>query len=85
MVDTNQNSKYSAQVNGTLGTTASSNLPGCYIDVDSDNTTYTRLLESTAVRSGFKGNFYSHGLDPNDSTRLIVSIHNSEKTAVVPV
>jgi hypothetical protein len=83
MVDFSVNSKYSAEVSGTLGTTNNSDLRGCRIDIDSANTDYGRLLETTATRTvGTTANFYSHGVDPNDSTRLIVSLANSEKDSV---
>jgi len=82
-VDTSRNSLYSAEVNGTLGTTNNSNLPGTKIDVDSANSDYGRVLETTATRTvGTPANFYSHGLDPEDSTRLIVSIALSEEDSV---
>jgi hypothetical protein len=79
LVDTSKDSLYSAQVNGTLGTTVGSTMRGCRLDVDSANTNYGRLLESTATRTNTaKANMYSHGLDPQDSTRLIVNIAQSE-------
>ena len=82
-LDTNVNSIYSAQVNGTIGTTNSSNLQGAGIDIDSANTDYGRVLETTAVRAiGTPTNFYSYGTDPRDSTRLLVSIALSEETSV---
>jgi len=80
LVDTSKDSLYSAEVSGTLGTTGSSTLPGCRIDIDSANTDYGRLLETTATRTvATTANFYSHGVDSNDSTRLIVSIASSEE------
>ena len=83
VVDTSRNSLYSAEVSGTLGTTVNSDLPGVKIDVDSANTDYGRLLETTATRTvGTPANFYSHGVDPQDSTRLIVSIALSEEDSV---
>jgi len=83
IVDTSVDSLYSAEVSGTLGTTNSSTLLGAKIDVDSANSDYGRLLETTATRTvGTPANFYSHGLDPNDSTRLIVSIALSEEDSV---
>lgn len=82
LVDYGTNTIYSAAVNGTIGTTATSNLRGCMLDVDSANTSYGRLLETTATRTeGVEANFYSHGVDPNDSTRLLVSIAFSEMNA----
>lgn len=82
LVDFGTDTIYSVNVNGTLGTTASSTLRGAYLDIDSANTSYGRLLESTATRTrGVEANFYSWGLDPNDSTRLLVSIAFSELNA----
>jgi len=71
--------RWSAQVNGTLGSTNSSNLPGCRIDVDSANTNYGRVLESTATRTETTvANLYGWGADPDNSARLLVSICDSE-------
>ena len=36
LIDTSRDSIYSAEVSGTLGTTNSSNLPGCRIDMNSN-------------------------------------------------
>ena len=83
LVDTANTSLYSAEVSGTLGTTGSSSLPGARLDIDSSNTDYGRLLESTATRTiGTPANFYSWGLDPNDSTRLIVNLALAETDSV---
>ena len=80
IIDTSPDTLYSAEVNGTLGTTNSSDKLGCRLDVDSANTDYGRLLETTATRTVVTtANFYSHGVDPEDSTRLIVSLFNSEE------
>jgi hypothetical protein len=79
LVDCGKDSIYSAAVTGTLGTTVSSTLRGCWIDVDSAGTEYGKVLESTATRTrATETNFYSWGVDPNDSTRLLVSISQSE-------
>lgn len=76
-----QNVRWSAAVNGTLGTTVQSNKKGCGIDVDSSNTSYGRVLESTATRTfTTPTNFYSEGLDPKVSTRLIVILRADERT-----
>lgn len=70
---------WSAEVNGTLGTTAASNLPGVGINVDSANTNYGRVLESTATRTpATKTNFVSMGPDPSAPTRLLVHLSCSE-------
>lgn len=83
LVDTANTTLYSAEVSGTLGTTNSSNLPGCRIDIDSANTDYGRLLETTATRTiGTPANFYSHGVDPDNSARLIVSLAMTEFDSV---
>jgi len=83
IVDFSRESLYSAAVSGTLGTTASSDLPGCHIDVNSANTEYGEVLETTATRTeGVEANLYSHGVDPADSSRLLVSIAMGEKQTV---
>ena len=90
LVDVSKETIYSASVSGTLGTTGSSTLRGCWIDVNSANTEYGQLLETTATRvahsaTGSMGNFYSWGVDPDDSTRLLVSIANSELATQIDV
>jgi len=80
IVDTSLDSLYSAEVNGTIGTTTASDKGGSKIDVDSANTNYGRVLETTNTRTATtKANFYNHGVDPKDSTRLIVSLAKSEE------
>ena len=82
-VNTSKSDIYSAEVNGTIGTTVNSDKRGAQIDVDSANTDYGRVLETTATRTvGTPANFYSHGTDPEDSTRLLVSIALSELDSV---
>lgn len=79
LVDMGKDTIYSVAVDGTIGTTATSNLRGAHIDVNSAGTEYGEVLETTATRTeGTEANFYSHGVDPNDSTRLLVSIAMSE-------
>jgi len=90
LVDVSKETVYSAAVSGTLGTTNDSNLRGCWIDVNSAGTEYGQLLETTATRvahsaTGAMGNFYSWGVDPDDSTRLLVSIANSELNTQIDV
>ncbi len=87
LVEISREKKWSAQVNGTLGTTntsptAASRRFGGFINVDSGNTNYDRVLETSYIRSRSAGtvqNFYVWGVDPNDSTRLIVSLACSER------
>jgi hypothetical protein len=83
LIDTATSSLYSAEVSGTLGTTNSSGTVGARVDIDSANTDYGQLLESTATRTiGTPANFYVHKTDPNDSTRLIVSLAIPEELSV---
>lgn len=90
LVDVSKDTIYSASVSGTLGTTASSNLMGCWIGLNSAGGDYGQLLESTASRTAHSAtaamnNFYSLGLDPNDSTRLLVILANSEMATQIDV
>lgn len=80
IVDTSLDSLYSAEVNGTIDTTNNSGDLGARINVDSANSDVGRVLESTATRTvATTANFYSHGLDPEDSARLVVSLAQSEE------
>lgn len=80
VVETSTQKQYSCDVNGTLGTTTASSQFGGWIDVDSANTNYGRVLETTHTRTaGTASNFFCWGVDPSDSTRLIVSIASSLK------
>jgi len=80
LVDTSVHAIYSCPSNGTIGTTADSELPGARVDVDADE---GQILENTATRTiGTPANFYIHGLDPNDAARSLVSIAMSEYTSV---
>ena len=79
LVDVSPSSVYSMTVSGTLGTTNESDYAGARIDIDSANTTENQLLETTATRTiGTPANMYSHGKDPADATRLLVSLAMSE-------
>ena len=75
IVDVSRNSLYSASQDGTAGATANSNKRGALINAVSEN----QLDEDTASRTLTSGGqFYTWGVDPVDSTRLIVSINESE-------
>ena len=85
LVDCSQDTIYSVPFSGTIDTTGtSSSLRGGYIDVDSAGTKYGHVLETShsrdvsASNAGDSRNFYNRGLDPTDSTRLLVSIAYSE-------
>jgi hypothetical protein len=79
LVEASKNKQWSVDVNGTLGTTAHSDAIGAGINVDSANTNYGRVLETTATRTAATvTNFLTLGVDPNDSTRVIVKIASSQ-------
>lgn len=82
------NVTWSAAVNGTIDTTAASGLPGAGIDTDSANTSYGRVLETTATRTAGTitnwmtvGNANGTSVDPSDSTRLLVRLSASEQSS----
>lgn len=75
IVDVSQSSLWSANQDGTAGTTANSNQIGAYIDIADEAT----LDEDTASRTrSTGGQFTTFGADINDSTRLIVAINESQ-------
>jgi hypothetical protein len=75
MVDVSKDSIYSADCNGTVGTTVDSELRGIRIDIDSAGSSFGQVLETTATRTeGTEANFYGHGQDPDDSGNILVSI-----------
>lgn len=69
LIDTSKLAQYSAPMDATPGTTTGSNLPGYRMDHVSGGLT---LDESTAVTSAAQ--WVSLGLDPEDSTRVLVQI-----------
>ncbi len=82
-IDVSKDTIYSAEISGTLGTTNDSDLPGCRLDINSAGSDYDELLETTATRTiGTPANFYSLGLDPLDSERLLVTLGMSEMYGV---
>lgn len=83
-VEQDEETVYSVPVSGTLGTTTSSNLEGGKIDVDSANTEYGQLLETTHTRTiSTPANFYSLGVDPKNSSNLLVKVAMSERRSVL--
>jgi hypothetical protein len=76
LADPSIHSIYSATVTGTINTTATSGKMGVSLDLDSE----AAVLESSAARNA-QGQLYSWGPDPADSTRLLVSIMESETLA----
>jgi len=70
-------------VSGTIGTTVDSELPGARLDINSAGNNEDELLESTATRTiSTPATHYSHGVDPNDSGNLLVSVNMSEMYGV---
>lgn len=72
MVDVDNRSLYSAEVDAALGTTAASVLAGKNFDlVDEDTLDESTVVETTAQ-------YYSHGIDRNNTAQLVVNILESE-------
>lgn len=66
---------YSADVTGTIGTTNSSDKIGVWIDMDDEDS----VEETTATRTvTTEGQLVGWGADPDDTTRMLVSIHEHE-------
>ena len=76
LVDCDPDSIYSGAQDGTVGTTSDSELIGCSMDLVSESS----LDESTALRNA-SGQVYCWGVDPEDSTRILCSIMESERFA----
>lgn len=77
MIDVDTNSLYSDSTGGALNATTGSNKAFYMFDVNSVTTGTARstLTENTA--STTTGQFFSFGLDPKDTTRIIVKIKES--------
>ena len=69
---------FSVDVDGTIGTTNTSNLRGATLDLTDENS----AAESSALRNA-SGQLYSHGVDPEDSRNLLVSIMESEMDGTI--
>lgn len=74
VVMTDRNAVFSGDVDGTIGTTNTSNLRGASLDLTDENS----IAETSAVRNA-SAQLYGYGTDPDDSTNLLVSIMESEK------
>ena len=81
LVDTSQDSIYSGSITAAL-TASTTALRGAYFDADGTDfgmvsvASYSRDVSASAA--GDSRHFYSWGQDPNDSSRLLVSIAYSE-------
>ena len=69
--DISKETMYSAEVDATIGTTTGSDLAGYYMDLIDANT----LDESDAATT--TGQYATHGVDANDSTKAVVTIFES--------
>jgi hypothetical protein len=76
LIDVCKYSIYSATVTGTIGTTTTSNNPGGWIQPASTGDRVTETTHTRTIATG--GSLKCWGTDPNDSTRLLVSIARSE-------
>ena len=72
IIDISTHTLYSVGADATLGTTTGSNLPGYLMDLLASGTA-TQLDESTA--SATTGQFFSWGVNPDDSTKVIVNLN----------
>lgn len=78
LVDVSTAKIWSADVTGTIGTTVNSDRIGARIDVDSAGGKYGYVLETTATRTeSTVANFFCYGTDPDDDSRLLVSLSSS--------
>ena len=79
LVDVDVNSLYSAAADSTLGTTTGSNKKFYYFDLSSTCTTTGSSAQTLAesLTSATSGQFFSFGLDPDDTTRVIIKIRES--------
>jgi hypothetical protein len=71
-VDVDTASLYSAELDATVGTTSGSELAGKNFDLTDEDT----LDESTVVET--TAQYYSHGLDRNNTAQVVVNILESE-------
>ena len=72
IIDISTDTLYSAPADAALGTTTGSNLPGYLMDLLASGSA-TQLDESTA--SATTGQFFSWGLDPRNTERVIVNLN----------
>lgn len=70
-LDISKDSLYSAEVDAAIETTAGYSASGAYMDLLDEDT----LDESTGATT--PAQYYSHGVDPEDDSRLIVNIFQS--------
>ena len=77
LVDVNPFSVFSADLDDTIGTTTGSNRAFYYFNLDSGSANQQLDEASAKAPSTGNGQFVSHGLDPEDTNNLLVSINRS--------
>lgn len=79
IVDISPFSVYSADLGDTIGTTTGSNRAFYYLDLGTGDTNNQQLNEASAEALGTVGGgqFITHGVDPEDTNNVLVSISKS--------
>ena len=77
LVDISPFSVFSADLDDTIGTTTGSNRAFYYFNVDSGSANHQLDEASAKAPSTGNGQFVSHGVDPQDTNNLLVSINRS--------
>ena len=77
LVDVSPFSIYSADLDNTIGTTTGSNRAFYYFNIDSGSANHQLDEASAKAPSTGAGQFVSHGVDPEDTNNLLVSINRS--------
>ena len=77
IVDISPFSVYSADLDDTIGVTTGSNRAFYYLDLDTGVANQQLNEASAAAPSTGSGQFVTHGVDPQDTNNVLVSIHES--------
>lgn len=80
LIDVNPFSLYSAELDATVGTTTGSDKRGVWHLLADANTIDESAVLNTYDTTSTSAQFYSHGLDPRNSARIIVNICNQSST-----
>lgn len=70
-IDTNPGSLYSCELSATVGSTTGSNKAGVWLKLSDKNTLDETSVVSTYDATSTLVHFYSKGLDPRDSARVV--------------
>lgn len=77
IVDISPFSVYSADLDDTIGTTTGSNRAFYYFNLDSGNANHQLDEASAKAPTTGNGQFVSHGIDPQDTNNVLVSLNRS--------